>query len=216
MRLVQWCCFKGRTRGLSPSELKQVEGIIVKQEFMVNEVRVQLFMDVDGIEVHVMGKTQGVNEDGMYWFSVRLNGEVEEYVSPLTTENEAEFFVYGAIASAVFGYSEHVLLAAQGYDNPDTLEFNRLYVEIRDTKQELYEMGIVLPFDPTHERWIWIPQLFALAPMLGTPEVTYSPNGAIARVDYRNYGVAYLEEDSVYYNEGELTVAYLWRLKKRA
>ena len=185
----------------------------MKQEFVVKGATVQLYLDGGGVEVHVMGKTQDVREDGMFWFSTRLNGETEEYTSPLNECTNDAFVVYSAIVASVLGRDASYSLVREGFI-PGTYEFDKLVIDVMRVKREIWEAGVILPFDPAMERWASLGQIFAMAPILGAPEVTYSPNGAITRVDYGNYGFAYLEEDSVYWNEGEVDVAYLWRRKK--
>ena len=204
--------FQGKTEGLKPFGYAPSGGIIVKQEFLIKNIAVEVYYN-GGIEIHVMGGGQDKREDGVYWFSVRLNGETEEYVSPLNEGNEEEFIVYSAIVASVLGRDASYSLVREGFI-PGTDEFDKLVIDVMRVKREIWEMGIILPIDPTMERWVSLGQIFAMAPILGAPEISYSQEGTITSVEFGNYGIAMLEEDSAYWNEGKVDVAYLWRRKK--
>ena len=189
--------------------------MLVKTEFSVRGIRVQVYTDHDGIELHVMGAEQAPEEDGIFYMEAPLGGDVFRNISPVNGENESEYLVFCAVEALILGTSEYNMLARIGHDIPGTEEFNRMHQSIRLIKQELWEVGVLLPTIPFSIQMLSREQVFALAPMLGAPDIQYNEHGTLVRVDYGNIGYAILDpEDSVRWEGDRYDVMYLWRRKK--
>ena len=187
----------------------------IKTEFTIRNVRVQVYTDRSGVEVHVLGKEQSEVETGKFHFEAINDGDQFLNISPVTGENESEYLVFCAVESLILGTSEYNMLARIGHDIPNTAEFDRLYHNIRLIRQEMWEFGILLPTIPFNVQMLSLEQVMSLAPMLGAPDIQYNEHGAITRVDYGNIGYAILDhEDSVRWDGDRYDVMYLWRKKK--
>ena len=196
-------------------DLRDLRGNIIKTEFVVRDVRVQMYVDHDGVEIHVLGAEQLPVEAGEFHLEASLSGDRFMSVAPVTRDNEKEYMVFCALESLILGMSEYNMLSRIGYDIPDTEEFDRLYTEIREVRQEIWESGVTLPIVPLDIQWLSLEQVFALAPMFGAPETQYDENGTLWRVDYGDVGYAILDtEEGIVWEGGEYSVMYLWRKKK--
>ena len=189
--------------------------MLFKTEFTVRNVRVQVYTDKGGVELHVLGSEQDPREDGIFYLEAPLSGDQFLSLAPVTRDNEREYMVFCAVEGTILGTSEYNMLARIGHDIPDTAEFNRLYTEIHVIKQEIWEAGIPLPVVPFSIQMLSLEQVLSLAPMFGAPDIQYNEHGAITRVDYGNIGYAIIDpEDGIVWNGDRYDVVYLWRRKK--